>query len=166
MLKRLPLLVLLIASPCVAQTGTDARMHALQELMELTKARETTQSVMDEVMDRQMQMMADGLRPSMLEGGWSSENIDRFFDLMWQEMRRELADFPDMAVKFSQDEWARAFTHEEVVALIEFYKTPLGDKLVRLSPEIALRAAIYGEQIGAEKGRRAAEAALRRMNIR
>lgn len=166
MLKRLSVLLLLVASPCAAQTGTDEHREALQELMEVTHTREMTQKILDGMKASQSQILQQTMRPSMLQHGLSPAQIDQFFAVFWEEFDREFADFPDLTIAYSIKEWGQLFTHEEIVGLTAFYNTPLGAKVIQLTPEIATRAAIYGQKIGAEKGQRAAEAAVRRMNIK
>lgn len=90
------------------------------------------------------------VNPQIPETAWKV-----FTETMVDEFRRELPSFGRTIMKF----WNDNFTEDELQNLVDFYKTPTGQKLAQKRPALAAASRSAGQVWGQEVGRRAGEKA-------
>ncbi|MDX1477136.1 MAG: DUF2059 domain-containing protein [Saprospiraceae bacterium] len=73
-------------------------------------------------------------------------------DEFWEEFKKEVS--PSDLVDLIVPVYMKYYTHEEVLGLTEFYRTPLGQKAVRVLPSITSEAMLIGQEWGAMLGER------------
>ena len=61
---------------------------------------------------------------------------------------------PNELVEMCIPSYDKHLTHAEVKELINFYKTPVGQKLIRVQPQIMQECMIAGQKWGRELGRK------------
>jgi len=122
---------LLAAAPALAQPEepSPARMTAARELMAASKVRETFDATLARMLSAQVQA-----NPEMQQ----YEQVMRdFFDkyMKWDDMEPEFARV-----------YAETYTEQEMRELTTFYRTPLGQRLVATTPNLAVRGAGISER--------------------
>jgi uncharacterized protein len=121
----------LAAAPVRAQQEepSPARMTAARELMAASKVRETFDATLARMLSAQVQA-----NPEMQQ----YEQVMRdFFDkyMKWDDMEPEFARV-----------YAETYTEQELRDLATFYRTPLGQRLVATTPDMAVRSAGISER--------------------
>ena len=114
----------------------------IRKLLEVTGSAALAQQVMD-----QMMVHMKPLAPNAPEE-------------FWTEFRASVnsSDLIDMLVPI----YAKYFTHEDIVALLAFYETPTGRKLISSQPALVQESM----EAGAEWGRRIASDVMMRLEAR
>jgi hypothetical protein len=69
---------------------------------------------------------------------------------------------PDTIAKISTL-YEKAFTHQEILDIVAFYKTPTGKKILRVSPKLAQDSLLLGKKLGEDMGRPLFERVWKRM---
>jgi len=143
------LVVLLLTSMAVAQkvdvatptTDSDAASQAKREdirrLLKLTGAGELGKQVATQLITQFRQ---------------SQPNVPAKF---WDEFAKEIK--ADELVELSVSAYDNHLTHDDIKQLIEFYESPIGQKLVRVQPQIMQESMMAGQQWGQAMGRRLVE---------
>ena len=149
------LAALLTAGTASAQTPAPAdqeKAAAIQELLEMTQVA------------GQVEQLRQALLPSITELVTSvNPGLDsRVRTIIDEELTQGLEDAVSAGASAGIAIWAEYFEVGEVRELIAFYKTPLGQKLIRVQPEIMQRSF----QQGGELGRQAMQQALDRLKQR
>jgi hypothetical protein len=80
--------------------------------------------------------------------------FNRFSDLVSEEFRR--IDFMGTTIAL----YDKYFTNEEILGLVQFYETPLGQKATSVLPTLVQESMARGQ----EQGQQAAERALNRLS--
>jgi uncharacterized protein len=119
-----PLILLLSAAPAAGQAAlADSHRAAALELVEALRMRETYQAGIDITLEGMIQG-----NPAMGQYlGLMREFMDEF--LPWDRLREEYVRL-----------YAAAFTEAELREMGSFYRTPVGVKLVRLTPALMQQA--------------------------
>ncbi len=144
-------LLLLAASPAVAEDLTVEKERDIQKMLELTGALQVG-SQFAEAVNRQMSEALKNLRPDVPERVFVilNEEID---SLMQQEMAPQGGLARQMLAIYD-----RHFSHEEIKGLLNFYQTELGRKTIEVLPQISQESLIAGQQwaqrVGSELSRR------------
>src|SRR5215831_6951697 len=130
----------LVAPPAGAQNSGSAlegkdKNQSIRELMQLTGAGNLGRQMMDQ------------MRPS-LEKAFPTLPVT-FWDEFMAEVKAE--ELVDRIVPI----YAEHFTTDDVNALIQFYKTPIGRKLVAETPGLMRECMAVGQEWGREVGERA-----------
>ena len=69
---------------------------------------------------------------------------------------------PDTIAKISSL-YEKAFTHQEILDIVAFYKTPTGKKILSVSPKLAQESLQLGKKLGEGLGRPLFERVWKRM---
>lgn len=157
MLLRLALLAAFLCAalqPAHAQSIDPEKEAAILELIEVTGA----VALGDQFAD---QMLAN-LRP-MFEQAYRDVPGD-VMDEMMDELRRELAGV-DMAA-LVVPVYDRHLSTEDIQGLLDFYRTPLGQRVIAKLPVIMQESMAAGQAMGEQAGRRAAERVVQRLEER
>jgi hypothetical protein len=136
------------AAPAAAAKPEQAKIDPAKEkdirqLLELTGAKENIMREMSDLEKELKPMLEQALPP----GEYRTKLIDAFFAKFRSKI--DLGQFVDMAVA----SYDNHFTHEEIKGLIQFYKTPLGQKTISVLPELTSDLSRRGQQWGQETGR-------------
>jgi hypothetical protein len=100
---------------------------------------------------------------SLMEISGELENMRKGMDIVLDQMKSSDANLPDayfgeFRSALASDElpsllvkiYDHYFTHEQILELIEFYKTPLGKALVEKTPQVQADAMAVGQRWAAE----------------
>lgn len=127
-----------------AKLGSEARPKGPQQkqqdvfrLIELSGGAELAEMVLDNFLEMGKQAFPDV--------------PDRFWAEFAQSVDAQV--FVDLAAPI----WDKYFTHQDILDMIEFYETPIGQKLVRLQPTITQEMMEAGQRWGEELGQEIAE---------
>lgn len=141
-------------APNAAQRGSNADASAskldpakeadIRQLMDVTGGKAMVQQVMDEMEKNMKPLMVNSL-PS---GDYRDKLIDQFF--MKFHSKADIQQLLDMAVPI----YDKYLSDEEIKGLISFYKTPLGQKTLRVLPklmgEMQTQSINWGQNLGRE----------------
>jgi uncharacterized protein len=70
----------------------------------------------------------------------------------WNEFQKEID--PAKLTEMCIPPYEKHLTHEDVKALIKFYESPVGQKLVKVQPQIMQECMVIGQQWGQEIGQK------------
>lgn len=123
-------IVLAFATPIAAQqaVGDDSHTRAAAELIELLKLEEGTAFAAD--------LMAESLAEQGVAVGDAMIELIREHMPSWDELHPEYVRI-----------YREAFTEAELRAMIAFYKTPAGQKLVEMTPRITRETSMVAQQL-------------------
>ena len=112
-----------LAGSAHAQDASESEQQAALDLLETMNTQQTFEASMDAMLDMQMEQnpAATQLEPIMRE----------FFaeHLAWEEIQ------PDYVALYTD-----LYTEDELKGIIEFYQTDVGQKMVEVMPEMAVRS--------------------------
>ncbi|MEO1137597.1 MAG: DUF2059 domain-containing protein [Pseudomonadota bacterium] len=108
------------------------------ELMAIIGGEDMVRSIMDTALAQSFELARAELNP----------DARLTFDLYAQIARESVADMiPEFTIQIASI-YERHFTIEEMDAIIEFYKSPVGEKLVTKLPELTSESIIIGTEFG------------------
>jgi hypothetical protein len=84
---------------------------------------------------RTMKNTADGMRPLLLRAFPAGPYRERLVQLFFEKFRTNMD--PDYILNLTIPAYAQYLSDDEVKQLIQFYKTPLGQKWVSVQPKVA-----------------------------
>lgn len=88
--------------------------------------------------------------------GQYAELTDDDLEIVTEEFEAALAERIDVLMDEMVVLYARYFTHEDILGMIEFYETELGQKTIRVLPQLMQEALavgqVWGQELGAEIG--------------
>lgn len=137
-----------------AATGTAQDSEKRAAIRDLIKVSQKTQLV-----DQMAQVLENRVLPNMEGVAGSREEAAR---IIHEELTATADDMIGELVATSADVWGRYFTIEEIRELTEFYRTPLGQKLLEKQPLIMQQ----GMQAGQMVSRKIFSEASRRIEAR
>jgi uncharacterized protein len=155
----LVLLGLALVQPAAAQDARAAEREKLAQVV-IEKAR------MSATMEQMGVQMLAGLEPIMRQGlvqsGVVPENLEKALVIFKQKMNAELGGpaFRDQLLSAAAKEYAREFDESELRALIAFFDSPSGRKMLDRQPVLMQRSMALGQRLGEEGGRRAGAATM------
>ncbi len=114
----------LIVAPVRAQSSDDS----IRELIRMTGSDTMATQMIDLIMPQLQEMMPD------------------VPDEFWKEFRGQLD--PGGVVELVVPIYRNHYTDQEILQLIEFYKTPLGQKVIQETPKILQESYRVGEEWG------------------
>ncbi|HZR56388.1 MAG TPA: DUF2059 domain-containing protein [Terriglobales bacterium] len=132
------------SAPAVEQSKIDPAKEAdIRRLLDLAG----TTSLMTQL----MQGMEKDLKPMMARALPAGDYRDKLVDLFFLKFhsKLELPHLLDMAVPV----YDKYYSHEEIKGLIQFYGTPLGQKMVSVMPKMSVELQNAGRQWGEGIGR-------------
>lgn len=123
------LLFILLAISFTAYATAQDKESDLKQLLELMKVEETIDGKVNSMIPMLKQQV--GLQ---LKGDNAEEKLNQYIDFMMEEVK-------ELSKKLANEEminiYDKHFTHKEVKDLIKFYKSPTGQKILAVSPEIS-----------------------------
>jgi hypothetical protein len=147
-------LALLVVFALGAQTpAEDAKRADVRALMGAIDADRTLAETMkQEAVSGQMRKLLQNLTQG--KGAQADALVDeystRFAQRFIADFRKEIPSLiEEIAVKYDA-----AFTHEEIRGMIDFYRTPLGKKVLQVTPSLAAASMAAGQSRGEVIGKR------------
>ncbi|MEO0453796.1 MAG: DUF2059 domain-containing protein [Verrucomicrobiota bacterium] len=121
------------SSPSDTTAPSEANRLAA-ELLELTGTKQIVSQIKQQIQTRQLQVLqARGLRPDDTEGAnLYLDELDTFLDsqLSWDKFEPEFVGL-----------YTNVFSQEELKGLVDFYRSPLGDKILTKMPQLLQQTA-------------------------
>jgi uncharacterized protein len=145
------LLVFLLPAPAAsAQAASPEALSAANELLETMHYKEQVSAILPGIIK--------ALKPSIVQG---RAEIDRQYDIltpiMLEGFQTRLSELSEAAALV----YSRNFSSEDLLALIAFYKTPAGQRLLQKLPtvtqEIMIAGGKFGQSVGEEMRKRMIE---------
>jgi hypothetical protein len=131
--------LLLLGSGSVAIADEASHREAVFRLLEVTNARQTIDQVMESMDSMARQYLAAVELPP--EGRAEAER--RLAEVMtWFSQAFEW----ETMSEFMVDTWVDVFTEEEIQAMVDFYMSPVGRKLVEKQPQMMQRSMQWAAQ--------------------
>jgi hypothetical protein len=145
------LLVSVTVVPALGQNKTidPAKLENIRRLLKVTNT--------ENVQDVMVNQVLTALKPMFSAAGndpKARQMFNRFSDLVSEEFRR--IDFMGTTIAL----YDKYFTNEEILGLVQFYETPLGQKATSVLPTLVQESMARGQ----EQGQQAAERALNRLS--
>ncbi len=147
------LVLTLGASPAVADKSNNIRT-----LIELTNA--------SGMASQMAGIMLQGIEPLIQQTIASAEpgvDANRITAIMIEEINAEFERSADQLVSATIPIWDRHMSEAEIHELIQFYRTPLGQKLIQVQPQIIQESNVALQPIGLAVAERAIQSAMERL---
>ena len=150
-----PFAAVLLIAACTAQLPddnlTEAKQADILELLEMTGALAIGKQMSDAV-GANMSQTLKASRPDI---------APELFDILQEEVSRTVEEnLPEFAARIVPI-YHKFFTHREIKGMLKFYRTPLGQKTIRVMPQLLQDSMRVGQQwaeaIGPELQKRVQE---------
>lgn len=139
-------------------SAVDAAKEAdIRQLLEVNG----TKSLVRQAMDGMMASLSDLLRTNLKETCGQTSNCDQFAQLVVDQLKTDIDASIGKLIDVEVPIYASHFSKEDIEALIQFYQTPLGQRLVMSLPEITKESQTAGEQLGQDLGENAVREVLK-----
>lgn len=133
-MKKLLLLALICVSQCVVAQNLTPAQKDIKLLMEMTGSSQLSTQILDQLLPQYKTAFPD-----------VPEDV-------WNEFRDEL-NVDDLMTQIIPV-YEKHFTHEEIKQLIDFYKTPLGQKTISVLPSVMQESMMIGQKWGMDAAER------------
>lgn len=119
-----------------------AKEADIRQLLDLTKA--------SAMVTQLMGGMEQGIKPLMTSALPAGEYREKLVDLFFVKFHSKIesSNFVDLVVPV----YDKYYTREEIDGLIQFYKTPLGQKMVAIAPKLSADLQAEGRKWGQQMG--------------
>ncbi len=134
-------LVVLLSALAVsapAPAGETEKDEDIRKLLEMTGTLDVGQQMTDTFM-RQMVQTLTQARPDIPAG---------VYEVMREEVNSIIAENLDGFVEMIVPVYSRHFSEQEIKGLLAFYRTELGQKAIRVMPELVRESMVIGELWG------------------
>ncbi|WP_416897815.1 MAG: DUF2059 domain-containing protein [Minwuia sp.] len=160
-MRRLLITLALLAAGLMPASAAEPSSEQVMEMFRVTGVEGNTSAVMEQMRPIVMGQLVPALRAAATERQLAvpdnfNEIVGEEFDRSFGSLGREI--MVELAPLFQQ-----AFTAEEMQAVIDFYDTDLGRRLVETSAKIVPVTSRVGQVLGAEKGQELAFNVLNRL---
>jgi len=136
------------SAPQATQSKIDPAKEAdIRRLLEVMRA--------SELMTKLMGGMEQGIRPMLTNAFPPGEYREKLISLFLAKLHSNLqsGDLLDLIVPI----YDKYYSRDEIKGLIQFYETPVGNKMVSVTPQIAVESQAagrdWGQQVGADSMR-------------
>lgn len=130
-------------APAAAQSIDPAKRDAIRELIEITQVEQMTEQMLG--------MFNERVMPMLVAANPGKEDV--LSTILQEELGETFREMTPEIVTLSATVWAKHFETGEIEELVDFYKTPLGRKLIDKQPVImreSMQAGLkLGEQVAA-----------------
>ncbi|MFI5072894.1 MAG: DUF2059 domain-containing protein [Terriglobales bacterium] len=128
----------------LGETKIDPAKEAdIRRLLDLMKAGALVTQLMGGMEQNIRPLMTNSLPP----GDYREKLLDLFFAKFHSKMQS--SDLLDLVVPI----YDKYYSREEIKGLIQFYETPLGQKMVSVTPQVTQESQVAGRQWGQQLGR-------------
>ena len=160
MLRRIALTLVLFfgtaSAGCAAEAGVQGADHHLDlanEVLEVTNAKANMLRIVDLL-----------LPPFLDQMRQAHPNLDsKFVEAFSADFREEMASESNTVIASIAQIYVKHFSEDDLSAILQFYKTPAGKRLLTETPMVMKESAELGGVWGREAGQRAALHAIDRM---
>jgi hypothetical protein len=160
MLRRIALTLVLLfgtaSAGCAAEAGVqgaDRHLALAKEVLEVTNAKAN----MLRIIDLLLPLSLDQLRQA-------HPNLDqKFVEAFSGNFREEMVSESDTVIASIAEIYIKHFSEDDLGAILQFYKTPAGKRLLSETPMVMKESTQLGISWGREAGQRAAQHAIERM---
>jgi len=142
----------MLAAATPPATAQDTKTALIRELMAITNSMELADQ-MHAVVSQKMIDMVLGRQP-----GISAKILESLKSEIVAEFRDSRGEIESAVI----DIYARNFSEAEIGGLVEFYKTPLGKKVIQQMPAISAESMAFGLAWGQRVGERAGLRVMRK----
>ena len=125
------------ATPPVAEKIDPAKEAAIRHLMDITETSKLGDSVSAYFENRVRSVMSEALGP---------DRTSKFMETFSKNLEAKVP--PGAVVDAMVPIYARAFSMEEIQGLIQFYESPLGQRIVKVMPKVEEDSQNAGLQLG------------------
>jgi hypothetical protein len=98
-----------------------------------------------------MEGMEKNIKPLMLSSFPPGEYREKLIDLFFAKFHSKIG--PTQILDLAVPIYDEYYTHDEIKGLIQFYETPLGQKLASVQPKMSVELQNVGRKWGAGLGR-------------
>ena len=135
----LAVLAIYLAAATVTPAAAQSKTEKIRELLAITQ----TESLVQQILPATVQQIRDlvrRLRPDIPEAVWAKTSAE-----MEVVFRESIGAFIESCVPI----YERNLTDEEVNGMLTFYRTPVGQSVVKKLPRLTLESMLAGQQWGA-----------------
>src|SRR5262245_16965307 len=133
--------LVVVSLPAMGQAKAAASSNKIENiryLLKLTKGEDVQQVMVNQILT--------SLKPMLSAGAGNDARtrkiFDRFSDLIMEEFKK--IDFASVTVSL----YDKYFTNEEVLGLISFYESPIGQKATQVLPSLVQESMARGQEQG------------------
>ncbi len=142
-----------LGSSAAAQDSSTERQKNIRRLLEITKAVELSNQAGEQAIAQLKGSLAQ--LPASTGGQLSTELLDRITSVFEEEIRKEFA--AEKVISSIIPIYEKYLSDDDVKALIVFYESPLGQKVINVLPQIMREAFENGAIRGQDAALRAIE---------
>lgn len=133
-----------------------AKKADIEKLLEATGAK----ALARQAMDGMMTSMTSLLRSNFQQTCAGDEKCVQFGELVTTKLQQKVDGSVDVLMTTLIPIYDRHYSKEDIEGLIQFYQSPLGQKLAKNLPEIARESQQVGSQLGQNLGRESVQEVL------
>jgi len=133
-----------------------AKKAAIERLLEVTGAK----TLAKQAMDGMMTSMSSLLRMNFQQMCAGDAKCNQFGELVTAKLQQKVDGSVDALMTILIPIYDRHYSKEDIEGLIQFYQSPLGQKLAKNLPEIARESQQAGSQLGQNLGRESVQEVL------
>jgi hypothetical protein len=133
-----------------AKASDPEKIENIHRLIKLTRGEDVREVMVNQFLDALKPMFSAGTTTDNPRG---RQMFNRFSSLLTEEFRK--IDFTSMSVAL----YDKYFTNDEILGLIHFYETPVGQKAIQVLPQLVQESMTRGQ----EQGQQAASRAMTRL---
>lgn len=105
------------------------------------------------LMEQMMSMMHEQIRSSLTRSLPQNERGRKMLDAFFQKFRTKFN--PELVIENVVPIYDKYLSAEDVKGLVQFYESPLGQRMIKVLPEITREAQLLGSQLGQRAGEEA-----------
>ena len=128
-MRRTILLLMLVALSSSVSADESSRKAAALKLLEVSRAAEMVETVYDS-MQPQFEAMAEQIGVDEAQRPIFDRHMARVFEVLREELNWEKME------PYMIDAYAEVYTEQELLGLVDFYESPLGQKFMTKMPEM------------------------------
>jgi uncharacterized protein len=128
-----------------AKASDPAKIANIRHLLKLTRGEDVQQMMVNQILTALKPMLTAGAG----NDAQSRKVFNRFSDLVVEEFKK--IDFVGVSVAL----YDKYFTNEEILGLIHFYETPVGQKATQVLPSLVQESMARGQEQGQQATARA-----------
>lgn len=123
----------LALSPVMSSAQTDAIQKDVEERVAATEL--VTVSQVDAMVEQMTFLFTHDILPLLIRENPGKDELLK--TIVTEEVTGATKDMAPHLVSFMTEIYLRNFTHEEILAITEFYRSPAGQKLLKMQPVIS-----------------------------
>ena len=137
---------LFMASPSHAQEISKSKLTAIGELLDISGTDAVLDAQIDTITKEILKLTLEPLKEKITQKG-----VDYLTQKIVEKFKTSKGDYYWRAAAV----YDKYFTHDEILEMIDWYKTPLGEKMIKVLPKLSIELSEAGRRWGEEVGIRA-----------